>query len=596
MENYRAPMNQVMFSLKSHAALDKVLQLPAYEAVDGDLVDAVLTEAANFFSNELAPTNQIGDVEGVQLAAGAVTLPNSFVHVYRQYVEQGWAAAFYDESLGGHGLPGAVQFAIIEMMQSANLAFSMCPLLAPAAVDTLRHYAADELVCAYVPQLVSGQWSATMALTEPQAGSDLSLVRTKAVVDGDSYLISGQKIFISFADHNLTENIVHLVLARLPDAPEGIRGISLFLVPKFTLTESGEPGDRNDIQITGIEHKLGLHGSPTCSVSFGDNGGARGYLVGEAHKGLSYMFTMMNHARLQVGSQAVALSQLACQHALAYARERRQGRIGREKQVVYLIEHADVQRMLMTIQSGVEAMRGLVYSTATQMDFASKEGDMALAAKRRARVEWLTPIVKAWNTELAQELVGLCVQIHGGMGFVEETGVAQLVRDARILTIYEGTTGIQAMDLVRRKLLSDGGKSAMDWLADLRQTHTCVVDLGVFANEAGCFDEALGRLESITRKLCEWGVANSASLGHVAYDYLMLCGYVGGGAQLLNGVVASQSGIANGSVADGFREQRATAARFYIANLLPRTLAHGSVVETVMGGADELDPKSFVEY
>ncbi len=596
MENYCAPTSHLAFALKSHAALDSVLQLPEYEAVDEELISAVLAEAANFFSNELAPTNHIGDIEGVTLSNGDVALPQSFVSVYQQYVEQGWASAFYEESLGGHGLPNAVKFAIIEMMQSANLAFSMCPLLSPAAVETLRHYAGDELVNTYVPPLVSGQWTATMALTEPQAGSDLSLVRTKAIPDGDAYLVSGQKIFISYADHNLTENIVHLVLARLPDAPEGVHGISLFLVPKYLPTENGELGERNDVLITGIEHKLGLHGSPTCSVSFGEKGGARGFLIGEAHKGLAYMFVMMNHARLQVGSQAVALSQLAYQQALGYARERRQGRIGRAPETVCLIQHPDVQRMLMTMQAGTEAMRGLVLSTATHMDIAANSDDGSLAATLTSRVGWLTPIIKAWNTEMAQELTALGVQIHGGMGFVEETGVAQLIRDARILTIYEGTTGIQAMDLVRRKLLGDDGIAANAWIADLREAPGKALDASAehlsLGTEVVRLQSAINTLASITEELCEWGPANTGELGRLAYDYLMLCGYVGGGAQLLRAVLAD-SGSEEPA---GYKAQRLSVVRFYMANLLPRALMHGEIVHAVMADQSELDPESFTDY
>ncbi len=591
MSTYRAPVTDMLFTLLTQAGLSELLEHSDYADLDLDLIGAVLREAGHFFAEELAPTNRAADVAGLRFEDGHVLMPECMVKAYRALVEQGWTAFSYSEAEGGHGLPAPVVCAITEMMQSANLAFSMCPLLLPAAVSTLQTHASADLAARYVPKLVSGEWTATMALTEPQAGSDLSLVRTRAVPDGDRYLISGQKIFISFADHNFTNNIVHLVLARLPDAPEGLGGISLFVVPKYLSDANGCLGEQNDIVIAGIEHKMGLHASPTCTVSLGDNGGATGYLVGEPNQGLAYMFTMMNHARLQVGSQAVALSELAYQQAVAYAKERKQGRLGGSHDTVEIIQHADVRRMLMTMKAGTLAMRGLIYSTATMLDGLHRLHNDADKADSKARAELLTPIVKGWTTELLQELVGLGVQVHGGMGFVEETGVAQLVRDARITTIYEGTTAIQAQDLVKRKVLKDQGKVIRRWLLDMRTMLQCVSP--TLALEACKLGQALDDADS-TLKLLLGHDHRSLQLGVLAYDFMMMCGYVAGAYQLLVGANAYlQINVANVSAEYG--AQYLQAARFYMLHLLPRAQTHNVIARGAIEYPSGLSVESFAE-
>src|SRR3989440_9275878 len=462
MSTYRAPLKDMRFVLNELAGLPEISKLPGYQDATPDTVDAILEEASKFASGVLDPINYSGDQEGSKWAEGAVKTPKGFREAYKQFCQGGWNALPFESDWGGQGLPRLVSTPVQEMWKSATLSFSLCPLLTQGAIEALLLRGAKELQKAYLPKMVEGKWTGTMNLTEPQAGSDLSLVRTRAERQGDHYLISGQKIFITYREHDLAENIVHLVLARTPDAPEGVKGISLFVVPKFIPNGDGTPGKRNAARCASIEHKLGIHASPTAVMVYDK---ALGYLVGEENRGLEYMFIMMNAARFAVGLEGVAIAERAFQRALAFARERIQGRdlvqgAQGTNASVPIIRHPDVRRMLMLMKSQTEAMRALAYTTAAAMDYAHKHPDAEARKRHQAFVDLMIPVVKGWSTETGIEVASLGVQVHSGMGFIEETGAAQHLRDARITTIYEGTTGIQAADLVGRKIAREGGVTA----------------------------------------------------------------------------------------------------------------------------------------
>src|SRR3954449_9447444 len=467
MSTYQAPLKDIKFVLHELAGLPEVAKLPGYEEASPDTVDAILEEAAKFAAGVLDPINYSGDQEGSKWADGKVTTPKGFRDAYRQFCEGGWNALPFEAEWGGQSLPRLVSTPVQEMWKSANLSFSLCPLLTQGAIEALLLRGTEELQRRYLPKMVAGTWTGTMNLTEPQAGSDLSLVRTRAQRQGDHYLISGQKIFITYGEHDLAENIVHLVLARTPEAPEGVKGISLFVVPKFIPNEDGTAGKRNSARCASIEHKLGIHASPTAVMVYEK---AVGYVVGEENRGLEYMFIMMNAARFAVGLEGVAIAERAFQRALAFAKERVQGRdLIQGGKAVPIIRHPDVRRMLMLMKSQTEAMRALAYTTAAAMDFARKAPDAEARKRHQAFVDLMIPVIKGWSTETGIEVASLGVQVHGGMGFIEETGAAQYLRDARITTIYEGTTGIQAMDLVGRKIAREGGVTAKAWLAELKK-------------------------------------------------------------------------------------------------------------------------------
>jgi acyl-CoA dehydrogenase len=428
--------------------------MPDCAEASTDVVDAVLDEAGKFAAEVLAPLNSAGDEQGAQYSNGNVTSPAGFKQAYEQFVAGGWNGLGAQPEFGGQGLPHLVAMAVQEMWNSANMAFCLCPMLTSGVIEALKLTGSDAQKQLYMPKLTAGTWSGTMNLTEPQAGSDLSAVRTQAVPEGDHYRIRGTKIFITWGEHDMSENIVHLVLARTPDAPEGVKGISLFIVPKFMVNPDGSLGERNDVKCVSIEHKLGIHASPTCVLAYGDEKGAVGYLVGEENRGLEYMFIMMNHARLGVGLEGVALGERAYQHAREYAKTRVQGRtIGQKSgDRVTIIHHPDVRRMLLTMKAQTEAMRALAYVAAAALDRSHHHPDDKERRRNQSFVDFLIPIVKGCSAETAVEVASTGIQIHGGMGFVEETGAAQFLRDARITTIYEGTTGIQAADLVGRKV------------------------------------------------------------------------------------------------------------------------------------------------
>jgi alkylation response protein AidB-like acyl-CoA dehydrogenase len=596
MPGYNAPIRDMHFVIDELAGLESLAALPGYEEVTLELADAVLEEAAKIAGEVLAPLNKLGDERGASLTKEGVVAAEGFGAAYRQFVENGWNGLSGDPEYGGQGLPWLIAAATVEMWNSANMSFALCPLLTAGAMEAIRAHACDDLKRRFLPKLVSGEWSGTMNLTEPQAGSDLSAVRTRAVPEGEHYRISGQKIFITWGDHDMTENVVHLVLARLPDAPEGTRGISLFLVPKFLVGADDSLAERNDVVCASIEHKLGIHASPTCVMSFGEKGGAIGYLVGRENEGLAHMFTMMNEARRKVGLQGLGIAECAYQAARDYATERVQGRpVGqRSGNRVTIIHHPDVRRMLLTMKSQIEAMRALGYVLSADADFAHKHSDPAKRRHHQARIDLLTPVLKGWCTELGVEIASLGIQVFGGMGYVEETGAAQYLRDARIATIYEGTTGIQAGDLVGRKLTMDNG-SAMDALiGEVREVEEQLggadnVDFPAIRENLAIGIEALEQATQWMRQMI--GRDPNAAFG-ASVNYLMLTGYVCGGWQMARAALAARARLTAGADEDFYRAKIAT-ARFYAEQILPKATALLAVVKSGASTALALDEAQF---
>jgi alkylation response protein AidB-like acyl-CoA dehydrogenase len=571
MSAYAAPLKDMRFVLTELAGLAAVAKLPGYQDAAPDTVDAILEESSKFATEVLDPLNYPGDQEGSVWNDGQVTTPKGFKQAYKQYVESGWGALPFEPEWGGQGLPKLVATAVEEMLTSSNMSFSLCPLLTQGAIHALQLCGSDELKQAYLAKMVQGTWTGTMNLTEPQAGSDLALVRTKAERSGKHYLISGQKIFITYGEHDLADNILHLVLARTPDAPEGVKGISLFLVPKVL-----PDGKRNGARCASIEHKLGIHASPTAVMVYDR---AVGYLVGEENKGLSYMFIMMNSARFSVGLEGVAIAERAYQRAVAYARERLQGKdLVEGGQTVPIIRHPDVRRMLMLMKSQTEAMRALAYVVAAAMDFASKTSDKS----HQAFIDLMIPVVKGWSTETGIEVASLGVQVHGGMGFIEETGAAQHLRDARITTIYEGTTGIQAMDLMGRKIAREGGATARAWLAEVKKLDAQLA--------------RLAELESIRRNLAagvqavadcvDFIVANAGKdvkgVFAGAVPFLRLMGIVAGGWQMARAALAAESLLSSGKGDAAFLQAKIVTAQFFAQQILVQAPA---LRDTVVKGA-----------
>jgi acyl-CoA dehydrogenase len=513
------------FVLNELCDLGDVLSLPGSQDASPDLVAAVLEEAARVAGEVLAPLNRQGDIQGARFDDGKVVTADGWKEAYRAFVDGGWPSINFAEEYGGQNLCYLAATPAQEMWAAANMAFALCPMLTQGAVEALIRHGSDQLKRLYLNKMVAGEWTGTMNLTEPQAGSDLSAVRTRAEPEGEHYRLYGQKIFITYGDHDLTENIVHMVLARTPDAPEGVKGISLFLVPKFMVNSDGSIGERNDVHTVSIEHKLGIHGSPTCVLAYGDNDGAVGYLIGDENQGLVYMFVMMNLARHAVGVEGLAIADRTYQQALAYARERVQGRpVGvNSGDRISIIHHPDVRRMLMTMKCKVEAMRALAYSWAAAFDKSLRHADQAERENQRRVMELLTPIVKGWCTETGNEVAYLGVQVHGGMGFIEEAGAAQHFRDARITTIYEGTTGIQAADLVGRKIMRDGGATARSLLATMREIEHAVVSVPEFEKTYG---PALDDVEQATAWLLESAIQNPQLPAAASGCYLELWGIV----------------------------------------------------------------------
>ncbi len=567
--DYNAPLDDIRFCLRHAADLDQTLKLEAFDGMEFDDIDQVLEEAGRFARDVVAPTNVAGDTEGVSVEGDKVRVPAAFFDVNQQMVENGWLAVGGSPEFDGMGLPSTVAFATSEMWQSANMAFSLLSMLTRDATHAIEVHASDELKQAYLPKLTTGQWAATMVLTEPQAGSDLAAVSARATPDGDAYRISGTKIFISWGDHECTENVIHLVLARIDGAPEGVRGISLFLVPKFILDDNGEPGERNDVRATSVEHKLGIHGSPTCVINFGDGEGALGYLVGEENKGLPAMFTMMNQARMEVGLQGVSISERAYQQAVEYANDRVQGRVFGQEGRAPIVGHADVRRMLMLMRSQIEAMRALAYSSASLVDVSQHGASDEVRKAADKRLSLLTPVVKGWITETAQEATSLGVQVHGGMGYVEETGAAQYYRDARILTIYEGTTGIQATDFVGRKILADEGSEIGLLIAEFRGVCDELGQDEAMASVCESLRTGLTQLEDGVAWLLANAAANPTAAGTASVNMLMLAGVVLGGATLAKATLAADSAEGDSP----FLAAKKASLGFYRAPVFPR--AHG---------------------
>jgi alkylation response protein AidB-like acyl-CoA dehydrogenase len=582
--SYQAPVDDIMHALKTAAGLDGLIADGVLEGVDEETVRAVIAEAGKFGAEVLAPLDAPGDRTGSKLVDGKVVTPPGWKEAYAQYVAGGWNGLGAPAHWGGQELPQVVATAAAEIWDSANLAFGLCPLLTHGAIDALEAQGSEELKRTYLPKMVTGEWTGTMNLTEPHAGSDLGQLKTRAERRPDgTYRIFGTKIFITYGDHEMTDNIVHLVLARLPDAPPGTRGISLFLVPKYLVNPDGSLGARNDVVCAGVEHKLGIHASPTCVMKYGEKDGAVGYLVGEENRGLNVMFIMMNAARLAVGMQGVALAERATQRAVAYARERRQGRSATAKagEMAPIIEHADIRRSLMTMKALTQAARAICLVTARETDISRRAKDPADRAAAANRVALLTPVAKAFATDIGCEVASIGVQVHGGMGFIEETGAAQIYRDARILPIYEGTNGIQALDLVTRKLPLEGGKVVAAYIGDLQKT----VDEVLASNRPELrpmgdrLSEAVSALAVATRWMGGSLQGNPEAAMSGATPYLRLFGLAAGGVYLARGALAA--------VRDGGQGQ-ATAqpialARFFAENLA--TAATG-LKETVVGGAD----------
>ena len=581
MTTYAAPIADMRFTLDRLCGLAQIARLPGYEEATPDLVGQVLEGAGKLAAEVLAPLNQPGDRQGSVLENGVVRTPDGFPAAYRAYADGGWNGLPFAPEHGGMGLPWVLATAVQEMWQSSNMAFALCPLLTVSAIEALAVHGTEAQKALYLPKLVTGAWTGTMALTEPQSGSDLGLMKTRAVRDGDHYRLSGQKIFITYGDQDFTDNIIHMVLARLPDAPPGTRGISLFLVPKFLVNADGTLGPRNDVRCVSLEHKLGIHASPTAVMAFGDNDGAVGYLVGAENAGLKCMFTMMNVARLAAGLQGVAIAERATQQAVAYARGRVQSDAlgGQAGAPVTIIRHPDVRRMLMTMRAATEAMRALTYTATAALDVARRHPDDAARAAGQVRVDLLTPVVKAWCTDMAVEVASLGIQVHGGMGYIEETGAAQHLRDARITPIYEGTNGIQANDLVGRKLLRDGGAGMAVLIDEIAALAPQLAGETGLAGVGEALADGLARLREATAWLLAHGPSEPALAFAGAAPYLQLVGTVGGGWLSARAALAARQ-HANGDA--DFATAKAITARFYAAHILPR--AKG-LRDAVIGGA-----------
>lgn len=582
---YKAPVDDIMFALKSAVGLDQMIA-DGVVGADEDTIRAVLEEAGKFGAEILDPLNWSGDRTGSKLVDGKVVTPPGWAEAYKAFAEGGWASLAAAEDLGGQGLPEIVSMAACEIWNSACLSFGLCPLLTQGAIDAVRAHGSDELKRLYLPKMATGEWTGTMNLTEPHAGSDLGQLRTKAVKQPDgSYRITGTKIFITYGEHELTPNIIHLVLARLPDAPPGTRGISLFLVPKVLVNTDGTLGKRNDVICAGLEHKLGIHASPTCVMKYGEGGdGAVGYLVGEENRGLNVMFIMMNAARLAVGVQGVAIAERATQRAIAYAKERKQGRSAKGKagEMSPIIEHADVRRNIMTMKAMTQAARAICLATAREIDIAHHSKDPAAKAAAMNRGALLTPIAKAFSTDIGCEVASIGVQIHGGMGFIEETGAAQHFRDARILPIYEGTNGIQAIDLVTRKVPLEGGKVVEAYIGDMWRTAEEVRASN--RPEFGRMGERLTEAVTALAEASKWiGVQlakNPDAAQASAQPYLRLFGLAAGGTYLARGALAA---VRDAASTGGHAATYVALARFFAENL---TTAAGGLKETIISGAD----------
>ena len=594
MSYYRAPLEEINFALETMAGMSRWTSVPGFEEAGEDLVQAVLGEAGKLANDVIAPTNQIGDVEGAVFKEGMVKTPDAFKPMHTAFVEGGWPTLSAHPDLGGQGLPASLEIAVTEMVTSANMAYSLQPLLTSGAIASINAHADDELRMKYLPKMVSGEWSGAMNLTEPAAGSDVGALRTKAEKQADgTYKITGQKIYITWGEHDLCENIIHLVLARLPGAPEGTKGISMFIVPKFLVNEDGSLGERNDVKCTSIEHKLGIHASPTCVMAFGEEGNCVGYLVGQENAGMRNMFTMMNHARIGVGLQGVSIAELAYQHSVMFAQDRVQSAaIGAKINTpVAIIEHPDVRRMLLTMRATAEAARAIIYRNVWAIDrghAATNDDDRAQAL---GEADLLTPISKAYATDIGVEAASLAVQVHGGMGFVEETGVAQYYRDVRIAPIYEGTNGIQALDLVGRKLNMDGGAH---WRALIDEMRDFTAGLsGAMGNFKQTLTEGVEALEQAAHQLQDNGFDHIVDTASAAAPYLRMFGTVVGAYLLAQQAVEAEQRLVRGEGNPRFLNSKITTAQFFIEQLLPSATA---LLSPIKAGAASITAMSAEDF
>jgi len=588
MSTYTAPLQDMQFVIKELVGLADITAMPDCAEVTGDLVDAVLDEAAKFATGVLDPLNHTGDKTGARFADGSVTTPPGFKEAYRHFIAGGWNGLSGEAAYGGQGLPHVVSMPVQEMWNSANMAFCLCPMLTSGVLEALKLKGTPGQKEKFLHKLTAGEWTGTMNLTEPQAGSDLSAVRTRAVPEDDHYRLHGTKIFITWGEHDMAANIVHLVLARTPDAPEGVKGISLFIVPKFLVNDDGSLGSRNDVKCVSIEHKMGINASPTCVLAYGDGKGALGYLVGEENRGLEYMFIMMNHARLGVGLEGVALAERAYQHAREYAKTRVQGRaIGQKSgDRVTIIHHPDVKRMLLTMKAQTEAMRALAYSASAALDKANHHPDERERRTHQALVDFLIPIVKGWCTEQGVEIASVGVQIHGGMGFIEETGAAQYLRDARITTIYEGTTGIQAADLVGRKVGFEKGATAFAIIEVMRKIDAKLAASGnpdVSAARENLL-HAIDGLAAATQWVVDTFPHNPQAVAAVSVPFLKLWGTVGGGWLMARAALIADAKAGTDGDTDFYRAKIVT-ARFYAEHILPQA---AGLTSAVTGGSSSV--------
>ncbi|WP_445156990.1 acyl-CoA dehydrogenase [Halomonas sp. E14] len=583
-----APVRDLRFVLEELLE-HRSLELPGFEEASPDLVEAVLEEAARLAGEVWAPLNASGDRQGcVRREDGGVTLPDGFAEAYQAYVEGGWNGIGVSQALGGQGLPEVVASSVQEMLHGANMALGLCPMLTAGAIEALAHHGSDTLKATYLPRLVEGSWTGTMNLTEPQAGSDLSKVRTRAVPEGDHYRLFGQKIFITWGEHDASENIIHLVLARKPDAPEGNKGISLFLVPKFLVNEDGSLGERNDVTCASIEHKLGIHGSPTCTLSFGENDGAIGFLVGEEGRGLNHMFTMMNEARHKVGIQGIGVAERACQHAFGYALDRVQGKARGSEATIS--EHLDVRRMLLSMRARTDALRALALYCAAQLDQARHAADADVRDAAQARAEVLIPVVKAFSTDQAVDIASMGVQVHGGMGFIEETGAAQLLRDARIAPIYEGTNGIQALDLAGRKLSRDGGAALAGLIDEVEATANALRDSGELVALGDSLAAGAADLRAAMAVVLEAGrdpQTGADAIQAYATPFLSLAGHVLCAWQMGRAALKASAAQAAGNN-EPFYQTKLHSADWALRQWLPVGRANRAVIEAGMACLAEL--------
>ena len=582
MSNYTAPVEDMGFVLKEVVEIEKLCKETGLDSSTVDILDTVLDAAGKLAKEEIEPINKPGDNEGLKIdSSGKVTTAAGFKEAYQHFVEGGWGSLQFSPSYGGQGVPFVVAASVQEMWHAANMSWGLCPLLTQGAVEAITLNANEELKQRYLPKLISGEWSGTMNLTEGDAGTDVGSLKTRATPNGDHYLIRGQKIYITWGEHDMAENIIHLVLARLPDAPPGIKGISLFLVPKILVNNDGTLGKPNDLKALSIEHKIGIHACPTCVMSYGEESGAIGYLVGDENRGIQCMFTMMNNARLTVGLQGVSVSERAYQQALSFCNERVQGVAPGFNEPGPIIRHPDVQRMLANMRSITQAARALTYAACAEVDYSLSSLPTEALQEHERRLGLLTPIVKGWCTETAQEVASVSLQCHGGMGYVEETGIAQILRDARILPIYEGTNGIQAMDLVGRKIISDGGLGAKELIKEMQSltTNPSLAEL-VTDPQLRRFSGSINDLEKTISMILK-NSENKELIGKIAFDTLMMAGTITASWQMLLSLERASNALKNNTSSAEFFSEKTETVKHFLDFILPRYLSNFTTIEAI---------------